>query len=163
MFTGTIRTLRKEDKQDVENIFSLYWSGEEFLQRLFQRLQSAIDNSPECTAQSLEYFIAEKEGEVVGVLGLRKSPIHMAEFTVTENAGELYILAAKYKRQGIGKALTMKALERAKECEYTEIVVYSGETHKESWTFYDHLGFERVASATAPNGELGQVWRKVIK
>jgi len=108
------------------------------------------------------YFIAEKEGEVVGALGLRKSPVHMAEFTITENAGELYILAAKYKRQGVGKALTVKAIESAKESKYTEMVVYSGETHKEPRTFYDSLGFERVASAIAPNGELGQVWRKVI-
>jgi len=61
MFIGIIRPLRKGDKQDVENIFSLYWSGEEFLQRLFQRLQSAIDSSPECMAQSLDILLLKKK------------------------------------------------------------------------------------------------------
>ena len=42
---------------------------------------------------------------------------------------------------------------------YTEIIFFSGETHKDSWNFHDASGFEQIGEMIAPNGEKGYVWR----
>ncbi len=147
-----IRDLKKEDIEAIENIYALYWPDQKFRERLSSRLK---DGSVAC-------LVAENNGEVVGVSGFRKAPEHMIEFTKTNNPAELYILAVKDRQQGIGKALVEKALKDIKNLNYTEVVLYSGETHQDSWSFYDHLNFERVAPSTAPNGELGQIWRILV-
>lgn len=152
MFKGTIRDLKKEDIEAIENIYALYWPDQEFRERLSSRLKDG----------SVNYLVAEDNGEVVGVLGFRKAPEHMIDFTSTDKPAELYILAVKDRHNGIGKALVEKGLTDIKNLHYMEIVLYSGETHKDSWSFYDHLNFERVAPSIAPNGELGQIWRMII-
>jgi L-amino acid N-acyltransferase YncA len=47
-----------------------------------------------------------------------------------------------------------------KEKGFSEILLYSPETHKESWKFHDTLGFERVGEVIPPDDEVGMVWRK---
>ncbi len=158
----SIRDLKREDAPAVEAIFALHWSEKEFRDRLIMRLTQYITNSPEIGESKLKYVVAEQNSEVVGIAGFRRTPEHMMEFTKTTNPAELYILVAKDKRHGIGKALVGKIIETAKSIGYTEIVLYSGETHQESWSFYDYLGFERVAPAEAPNGEPGYIWRTLL-
>ncbi len=87
----------------------------------------------------------------------------MKQYAKTNDPIELYILAVKYKRKGIGSALQSKMIEEAKRQGYTEAVAYSGETHQDSWGFHDGLGGERSGPAVAPNGEPGQMWRLDIK
>lgn len=154
-----IRNLQKSDLEAIENIFSLYWPEEEFREKLTSRLKSSIDNDSYSIEQELKYLVAEDNGEVVGAIGFRKTPKHMIEFVKTEKPAELYIMAVKNRGSGIGRALIQKALEKIKSLGCTETVHYSGETHQDSWGFYDHLGFERVGPALAPNGEPGQIWR----
>ena len=57
------------------------------------------------------------------------------------------------------KLLINKIIGVLKNKGYTEIVLYSGKTHKKSWKFYDNLGFERVSNTRDPNGEPGKSWR----
>lgn len=157
-----IRNLEKQDEQSIKSIFALYWHDQDFLNRLSARLESAINNTEECKKQRLKYLVAEDNDEVVGVIGFRNTPDHMLQFTKTENPAELYILAVKERGKGIGQKLVEEATKQIEDLGYTEIVLYSGETHKDSWGFYDHLGLERVSPATAPNGEPGYIWRKVL-
>lgn len=157
-----IRNLQKDDVKGVEDIYTLYWSDPEFRERLSNRLMIAVDNTPESIERKYRYFVAEDSGNVVGIIGFRKVPGHMIEFAKTENPAEIYILAVRNRGGGIGKALVEKALNEIRDAEYTEVVVYSSDSHKETWGFYDHLGFERVCLALAPNGEPGQIWRMIM-
>ena len=155
--------LKKKDVSSIEDIFALYWPDAEFRERLSNRLNDTVNNAPDSIEQRLKYFVAEDDGQVVGATGFRKVPEHMREFTKTLNPAELYILAVKNRGGGVGKLLVNRVLDEITRLGYTEAVLYSGETHKDSWEFYDHLGFEVVGPATAPNGELGQVWRMITK
>jgi len=108
------------------------------------------------------FFVAEENGEVVGIAGLRSAPEHMKVFAKTNNPAEFYVLASKYKGRGIGEALRLKRMEEAKNMGFTEIVLYSPNSHSDSWGFHDRLGFERVGDAVAPDGEPGKIWRTVL-
>ncbi len=154
-----IRPLQKEDVSAIEEIYNLYWPAQEFREKLSRRLKEYIVQTADTIEQGFTYFVAGKDNEVAGIAGFRKVPSHMAEFAKTERPAELYILAVKKRGEGVGKALMNKVVEEMKSLEYTEIVFYSGETHKESWGFYAHLGFERVRESVAPDGEKGFVWR----
>src|SRR3989344_5748057 len=115
-----IRNLQKNDFEEIGEIFALYWSDEEFRERLNSRLKSVIDNDSYSVEQGLKYLVAKDGGEVVGVIGFRKVPKHMIEFTKTDRAAELYIMAVRNRSNGIGKALMSKALEEVKNLGYTE-------------------------------------------
>ena len=161
MFKGTIRELKKEDVPKVEQIFDLYWSGE-FREHLSKRLKDFIESSPDSARQEFKYFVAEENGEVLGVGALRKAPEHMSQYVKTSTPVEFYVLAVKSKGNGVGSALRARRIEEARKLGYTEAVFFSGDTHKDSWKFHDNSDFERVGNATAPNGELGQIWRMLL-
>lgn len=162
MFKGIIRDINKTDFQAVADILSLYWTDKEFLNHLLARLKSVIENSDDSIRQGFKYFVAEKDSEVVGVVGFRKIPSHMLEFAKTENPCELYILAVKNRKDGTGRALVEKMLAMARELGYTEILLFSPESLKMSWSFYDHIGFKRLSPAMAPNKEAGFVWQMIL-
>lgn len=153
-----IRELELRDVPEIERIYDLYWS-DSFRENLSKRLSRYVEKSPEIVEQKFKYFVAEENGEVVGVSAFRKAPESMKKFTKTSNPAELYILAVKYKGKGVGTSLRNKGIEEAKKHGYTEVIFYSGETHQDSWSFHDNSDFKRVGEMIAPNGEKGQVWR----
>ena len=157
-----IRDFKKDDLEAVEEIFAIYWTDPEFLKKLSHKLRMCINQTEEYINKKYRFFVAEEKGEVVGIAGFRVAPSHMRLYAKTKNPAEFYILAAKYKGRGIGKKLRLKRIEEAKKLGFTEIVFYSPNSHKESWNFHDKLGFERVGEALAPDGEPGQIWRKVL-
>jgi len=157
-----IRDLKKEDKKAVEDIFEMYWNDADFRKRLSLKLDLCINQTQEYFDRKYRFFVAEDNGEVVGVACFRSVPDRMRVYTKTENPAEFYILAAKYKGKGIGTALRLKRLEEAKKMGFTEVVLFSPDTHSESWNFHDKMGFERVGEDTAPDGEPGLIWRKIL-
>ncbi|TAK56867.1 GNAT family N-acetyltransferase [Patescibacteria group bacterium] len=156
-----IREFEKNDMFAIESIYNLYWSGD-FRENLSKRLRGFVAGDSEMVAQGFKYLVAEENGEILGVSGFRKAPVHMGQFIKTQNSAELYILAVQKRGHGVGKIIFQKTLEEIKRAGYAEVVLYSGETHQESWGFYDHLGLERVGEAAAPNGEKGQIWRMEV-
>jgi L-amino acid N-acyltransferase YncA len=157
-----IRNFKKEDLKAVEEIFAMYWTDQEFLKKLSQKLNMCIEQTEEYINKKYEFFVAEDNSEIVGIAGLRSAPDHMKLYAKTENPMEFYVLAVKYKNRGIGTALRLKRLEEAKNLGFTEIVFYSPNSHIESWSFHDKMDFERVGKALAPDGEPGQIWRKIL-
>lgn len=161
MFNGTVREIKKEDAAAVEGMYDLYWSGG-FRENLSKRLVGFVSQDADLLKQGFQYFVAEGNDEVVGVIAFRKSPLRMKEYSKTDDPAELYILAVKYKRHGIGRMLVSRLIKEVTELGYTEVVLFSGETHDESWGFYDRLDFTRVGPAVAPNGEAGMIWKMEI-
>lgn len=146
-----IRDFKKDDTQQVEAIFALHFTDAEFL----KELSDALEQYP--------FFVAEEDGgEIVGVGGLRSAPEYLARCASTTNPAEFYIVASKYKGRGIGESLRVHRLEAAKKLGYTEVVLYSPNSHQVSWGFHDRLGFERVGEVVAPDGYPGQVWRRAV-
>lgn len=157
-----IRDFQKNDQKAVEEIFALYWTDPEFIKELSDALKIYINKTEECINEKYNFFVAEENDEVVGIAGFRNAPDYFRSYTKTNNPAELYILASKYKGRGIGKELRLKRIEEAKKFGFTEVVLYSPNSHKTSWGFHDKLGFERVGEVIAPDGYPGQVWRKVL-
>src|SRR3989344_2284379 len=114
MFKGTIRELREEDAEQVQKIFEQYWTDEGFLEKLKNRLKQFVEHSPEILEQDYKYFVAEENREVVGIGVTRKAPDKMKKYATTDSPVELYVLASKYKRRGIGTALFSRFLEEIK-------------------------------------------------
>lgn len=157
-----IRDFKKEDKEQVEKIFSKYWTDPEFLKTLSDKLKIYIDQTREYFDEKYRFFVAEEDGEIVGVAGMRKASDYLRVFAKTNNPVEFYVLASKHKRKGTGTALRLKRIEVAKQLGFTEAVFYSPNSHSESWNFHDQMNFERVGKALAPDGEPGQIWRRIL-
>lgn len=160
MFKGTIRLLEPRDIEEVKRIFDLYWA-DSFRQNLEEKLERYVKADKALALQNFKFFVAEENREVVGVSALRTAPSHMKIYATSTNPGEFYVAAAKERGRGIGKAMVVRRLAEAKKEGYTEIVLFGGETHKDSWPLYDK-NFERAGTATAPNGEAGFIWRKIL-
>ncbi len=147
-----IRKYQEKDRKDVEEIFDLYWTDPEFLDELSGKLNSIKDS----------FFVAEENDEIVGIIGFKDLPDYLKPYTSTNNPIEFYIVAAKYKRKGIGEKLTIKLTEETKKLGFTEILLYSPQTHSDSWNFYKKSGFEKIGEITPPDDEIGQLFRKIL-
>jgi ribosomal protein S18 acetylase RimI-like enzyme len=93
-------------------------------------------------AQGLETaFLAERNGEVLGLLVLRttptlSSPDDWAEIT------ELYVRPTS-RRTGVGRALVERALEHSRSHGCTEIHLLVDPSNLAALSFYEALGFHR--------------------
>lgn len=154
-----IRELQVKDEKAVREIFALYWTDPDFLNELSSELDLYLKND---SNRNSYFFVAETEGEIVGVSGFKKLPDYMKPCAITEKPVEFYVIASKYKRKGIGSKLTLKLIEEAKSLGFSEILLYSPHTHKGSWIFYENSGFEKVAEITPPEDEVGQLFRKLL-
>jgi len=148
-----IRSYSKEDRDEVQNIFIKYWTDEEFLRELAKNIEG----------HEIVFYVAEKEGEVVGVAGFREAPEYLRVYAETRKPAELYIVASKSQNEGIGSMIVQKIIEEVKNLCFTEIECYSPETHSGSWKFYEKLGFTRYGIIKDPDdGYPGMLWRKII-
>ncbi|MFA5248210.1 MAG: GNAT family N-acetyltransferase [Patescibacteria group bacterium] len=148
-----LREYKENDKGAVQNIFAIYWTDKEFLNELTKNIDE----------RKMFFYVAEKDGEVIGIAGFGKAPEYLSAHAETKNPAELYIVASKLKNEGIGSKLVQKVIEEAKNLSFTEIECYSPETHKSSWKFYDKLGFKQGGIIKDPDdGYPGMLWMKII-
>lgn len=148
-----IRDYSEKDKSAVQNIFTKYWTDEEFLSELSKNVDDG----------NMHFYVAEKDDEVVGVVGFREAPDYLRLYAETKTPAELYIVASKLQNEGIGSTLVQKVIEEAKNLFFTEIECYSPETHDSSWKFYEKLGFTMHGIIKDPDdGYPGMLWRKII-
>jgi L-amino acid N-acyltransferase YncA len=155
-----IREFKKEDQEQVEDIFKMYFTDPVFQKELSDELKLFLDQDDQ--ENRYRFYVAEDKKEVVGIAGFKKVSDYLVKYTKTDNPVEFYIAASKYKRKGIGEKIKNKIIEETKKLGFTEIVFYSPDTHKDSWGFHDRLGFERVEAMVDPDGYPGMVWRKEI-
>ena len=147
-----IREYNQQDEVPVKSIFAQYWTDPEFLNELAENL-----NNRDCN-----FYVADKEGEIVGVAGIRKAPNFLSVHADTDNSAELYVIASKRQNEGIGSLLVQRVIEEAEKLQFTEILGYSPETHNSSWKFYDALGFTKHGIINDPeDGYPGMLWKKV--
>lgn len=147
-----IREYKEKDRQEVESIFAKYWNDPIF----HKELSDALANNPS------RFYVAEEKDEIVGIVGYKDTLDYLKEFAKTDNPLELYVIASKYKRKGIGKMLKLKIIEVAKEKGFGEILLFSPGTHDESWEFHDILNFKRMGEVTPPDDDKGHVWSCVL-
>lgn len=147
------RKYENKDKGEVADIFSKYWTDEEFLDELSKSLCSK-----EC------YFYVATEGEeVLGVVGLRNIPKYLSKYSDTDNPVELYVIASKYQNKGSGSFLLEKIINEVKDIGFTEILCYSPETHRDSWDFYERQGFLKSGIINDPDdGYPGMLWIRSV-
>ena len=161
-FQGLIRPVSKKDISDIKDIYAQFYTNPEDLTHFLDRVEEVINHSSDAIKWDFHYFVAEDEGEVVGVIGYRIPPQKLIDFTKTPKPLELYSLFVRNPKLGVGRKLIEKILEEAKKSNYTEMVLYSSDKWKVSWPFYDRMGFERAGILTHTSGSSGQVWRKDI-
>lgn len=150
-----------EDADQVQKIFELYWTDDDFLEKLKNRLRQFTEDSVEMSEQGFKYFVAEENGEIVGIGAMRKPPEKIKKYATTGNPVEFYALASKYKNKGIGTALRNRRIEEAKKQNYSEILFYSPGSHSESWSFHDTSGGKRIYPVSIDD-EPGCVWNIVL-
>lgn len=147
------REYNQQDEDQVKSIFAQYWTDPEFLNELEKNLKFTDCN----------FYVADKDGEIVGVVGIRKAPSFLSVHASTNNPVELYVIASKKQNEGIGSLLGQKMIEKTKDLGFTEIVAYSPETHSSSWQFYEKLGFTQGGIIKDPDdGFPGMLWKKVV-
>lgn len=98
----------------------------------------------------------------VGFAGLRDLPDYLKAFSKRNKPVELYVIAVKEKRAGIGLELRSKLIEEAINLGYDEMLIFSPTTHDGSWKFHDTLSFEQVGKVTPPEDGEGLVWRRGV-
>ncbi len=118
-------------------------------------------------ANDRKYFVAEEEGNVIGVIGIKQPEDTMRAFAATENPLELvnaYVSKDQRAGRGVGRALVKSAEDEARSRGNTEIILNSGPRYETTaWGFYDGLpGFSRVGVAENFYGEGtdAPVWSK---
>ncbi len=154
-----IREFQEGDQKAVEEIFVLYWTDPEFLKELSSELQLHIEKT---LKKDSGFFVATEGSEILGIVGFRKLTDYLKPYALTNNPVEFYVIAVKYKRRGIGETLKLKLIEEVRKLSFTEILLYSPNSHNESWGFHDKLGFEIAGEVTPPDDDIGQVWRKIL-
>ncbi len=148
-----IRDYNEKDKSAIQNIFTKYWTDEEFLSELAKNIDE----------YKMRFYGAEKDGEVVGVAGFREAPEYLRVYAETKNPAELYVVASKLQNEGIGSMLVQKVIDEVRKLNFTEIECYSPETHNSSWKFYEKLGFKKHGIIKDPDdGYPGMLWEKTI-
>jgi len=153
-----IRDYKKEDKSQVQDIFKKYWTDPEFL----YELSGELDNFTDLKKHFSGFIVAEENNKIVGIAGYKETPNYLKDFAKTDSTVELYVIAVKDKRKGVGKILKSNIIVKAKENNFSEILLFSPESHKESWSFHDTHDFERLGEVIPPEDEVGQVWSKLL-
>jgi len=142
----------------VEEIFALYWTDPEFLTELSNALRSYVKKPYENNG----FFVAEEKGEVLGIAGFKELASYLKPYAQTDSPVELYVIAVKYKRKGIGEKLKLELIESVQGLGFSEILLFSPNSHSESWDFHNKHGFERAGEVTPSDDEIGQVWQKIL-
>jgi N-acetylglutamate synthase-like GNAT family acetyltransferase len=153
-----VREYKKEDKDQAQDIFKKYWTDPEFLEEISEEL----DNFTDFKKHFSGFIVAEDNNEIIGIAGYKETPNYLKDFARTDNTVELYVITVKEKRNGVGKILKSSTIEKAKENKFSEILLFSPESHKESWSFQDIFDFERMGEVTPPEDEKGQVWSRIL-
>jgi len=93
-------------------------------------------------------FVAEREGEIVGHILYTKSGFKRPDGTGADTVtfGPLSVLP-KYQRQGIGKALVLRSIEKARDMGYSAVLITGAPD------YYPKFGFKRASDCGLVMGD----------
>ena len=85
-------------------------------------------------------FVAEREAEVLGVLGLQRMPV----LTSLNDIAMIIALVVTERARGagVGRLLVARAEEQARVWQCERIMVTSAERRADAHAFYQHLGYD---------------------
>ena len=147
------------------------------LGRLLIEVYSRLEGFPDRNEQPAYYemlsnigdFAAKKDAEVLVVIaadcGLAGGVVYfgdMAEYgsggiaTTVRKASGIRLLGVneRYRGCGIGKALTLACIQRARDRKHSQIILHTTQAMQIAWGLYDRLGFRRSPDLDFMQGEL---------
>lgn len=66
----------------------------------------------------------------------------------------LLAVSEQARGRGVGKALTLKCIDRARELELPQLIIHSTQAMQTAWSMYEKLGFERSPDLDFTQAEL---------
>jgi len=132
-----------EDIPFIKSIL-LEWTVGEESNKYIDRINNEINGS---TDFSMSFWIIKKDDIVIGVGGLSNILPLIKSYSKTKNPGELKILylANTYRGQGFGKIFLIFLEKKAKESNYTELMIRSALKYKNTaYGFYESMGYEKL-------------------
>ena len=156
----SVREPSVDDVDDIKDIYKSYIVKEEVVNHLVERVNQYLSQDKEAIQTDLKYLVATDGSRVVGLIGFRKPHEKLLPFTRTDNPIELYTFFIYQRRKGVGRKLLKNMLEISRLSGYKEIVLYSGNQWKDSWCFYDKMGFERAGTLESPTEGTAQIFQK---
>ena len=119
----TVREMKASDVEAVSEIeheaFSMPWSSEDFLEMV--------------EAEYAHYYVAESNGRIVGCCGVRNL---MGEGEITN-----VVVAASYRRQGIGRQMLEYLLREVKTLGIGDCTLEVRVSNTPAIRLYESLGF----------------------
>lgn len=163
-FKGIIRYVEIKDLPAIREIYTPYYPDQLDLDYFVGKVKKFIDKTPGSLETDSKYLVAEISNKAIGLLGFRKPLKKLLVFTKTSKPVELssLFISSQCQNSGAGRALIEKMREIVGIFGYTEVVVHSDEKFKDSWAFYDKMGFERAGKIVRQDGAGGQVWRQEL-
>ena len=130
-------TVRQSRKKDIDQIAALcvqlgYDYPADKIRKKFRKIRKSKDN---------EIFVACDSGKVIGWIHI--SIYNLLYFQKLGNILGL-ITDRGYRGRGIGKNLMSSAEQWAKDKGCAGIIVNSGETRKDTHTFYEKIGYRLI-------------------
>ena len=170
-FTGIVRPLLEHDLSSIRPILETWVRDSKTGEQIPEEIAEDLDLMRESARGESErrYFVAEENGEIIGVIGMTKPREYMEPYVTTHNPVELinaYVAQEQAGGRGVGRALVNRVVEQARFNRNTEVILNSGPRYKDSaWGFYDRLpGFVRVGEIHGHYGEstATPVWSRKI-
>jgi GNAT superfamily N-acetyltransferase len=114
-----------------------------------------------------QFLVAEREGTVLGIMGIQTPTDRMLNYTQTDQPIELItaMVSKDSRGEGIGKLLVNALLAKATSEGAKEVIVNSGPRYRlTGWPFWQKQFGVPVAIATGYYGPGGDamVWRKAL-
>lgn len=132
-----------EDIPFIKSIL-LEWTTEEESSKYIDRINNEINGISEF---AMSFWVIKKDDDLIGVGGLSDILPSIKSYSQTNNPGELKIiyLTNKYRGQGFGKIFLIFFEKRAKESNYTELMIRSAFKYKNTaYGFYENMGYEKL-------------------
>ncbi len=169
-FDGTVRQLRYEDLPSIRPILETWIrypviTGElieEEIEEVMAEMQETIQ-----AKNSKTFYVAEKNGQVVGVMGVQPLRQEMIGFAQTGRPAEIINanVALDQREQGVGRAIVSHIESEVQNRGYKEILLNSGLRYEDTgWPFWRKLYGEPVGEMKDFYGAgfHAKVWRKVF-
>lgn len=172
-FQGTVRSLQLADLDQIKPILETWVKKDNG-----DPIPAEVEQDLDILRASLEpdsnrhFFVAEADGQVVGVIGMQPLDPKMQALpflTAPPNPIELinaYVARDMRGGRGVGRALVSQVEAHAKALGHSHVVLNSGPRYRNTgWGFYDKIGYERIGVAKdyyAP-GRDAPVWQRALQ